>query len=347
MFGKAPAILLLAIACGTAPVVIAQENNASTPATSAQPQANGAQQAAASTSDQQTTSAQPQAKDVQQQAATNGGQTTANAALAIGVGDLIEMTVYNIPELATKTRVSSKGDMYCPLIGYMHVAGLTLEQAQGAIEERLESFVKSPHVTLFVAEYASQGASIMGEVTKPGIYPVLGQQHLFDLISAAGGLTDKSGRTLTVTHRSDPDKTITVELPRTLKDNSETNVAIYPGDTVIVSKADIVYVVGDVLRPSGVMMDSGGLTVLQALAMAGGTGHTAKLNGTTILRKEATGMTEVHLDLKKMMQAKAPDIQLQANDILIVPTSTGKVLAGRTLEAALQAATLVSVAAAP
>jgi polysaccharide export outer membrane protein len=326
---------------------VAQDNNAGAAATSAQPQAKDIQQQTAPNSGQQATSDQPQANGAQQLNIPNGGQPTPNPALAIGPGDLIEMTVYNIPELATKTRVSSKGDMYCPLIGYMHVSGLTLEQAQGAIEERLGSFVKNPHVTLFVAEYASQGASIMGEVTKPGIYPVLGQQHLFDLISAAGGFTDKSGRTLTVTHRSDPDKTITVELPRTLKDNSETNVAIFPGDTVIVSKADIVYVVGDVLRPSGVMMDSGGLTVLQALAMAGGTGHTAKLNGTTILRKQATGMTEVHLDLKKMMQAKAPDIPMQANDILIVPTSTGKVLAGRTLEAALQAATLVSVAAAP
>ena len=327
--------------------MIAQDNNASTAATSAQPPAKDVQQQTAPNSGQQATGTQAQANSAQQQAAPNSGQPAPNAALAIGPGDLIEMTVYNIPELATKTRVSSKGDMYCPLIGYMHVAGLTLEQAQGAIEERLVSFVKNPHVTLFVAEYASQGASIMGEVTKPGIYPVLGQQHLFDLISAAGGLTDKSGRTLTVTHRSDPDRTITVELPRTLKDNSETNVAIFPGDTVIVSKADIVYVVGDVLRPSGVMMDSGGLTVLQALALAGGTGHTAKMNGAKILRKEATGMTEVHLDLKKMMQAKAPDIQMQANDILIVPTSSGKILAGRTLEAALQAATLVSVAAAP
>jgi polysaccharide biosynthesis/export protein len=290
---------------------------------------------------------QPQAKELPQSAATNNNPAAANTQLTIGAGDLIEMTVYNIPELATKTRVSSKGDMYCPLIGYMHVAGLTAEQAQNAIEERLAAFVKNPHVTLFVSEYASQGAAVLGEVMKPGIYPVLGQQHLFDLISAAGGLSDKAGRTLTVTHRSDPDKPVTVELPRNLQDNSETNVAIFPGDTVIVSKADIVYVVGDVLRPSGVLMDAGGLTVLQALALAGGTGRTAKLNGARILRKEPTGMTQVPVDLKKMLQAKAPDMPLAPNDILVVPSSTGKIMAGRTLEAALQAATLVSVAAIP
>lgn len=326
MFGKAPAVILLAIACCTASGMRAQDSNASAPAAGDQ----------------------PAAKDVQQPPpTTNRNQPAANAQLTIGPGDLIEMTVYNIPELATKTRVSSKGDMYCPLIGYMHVAGQTAEQAQNAIEERLASFVKNPHVTLFVSEYASQGASVLGEVAKPGIYPVLGQQHLFDLISAAGGLTDKSGRTLTVTHRSDPSNTITVVLPRNLQDNSETNVAVFPGDTVIVSKADIVYVVGDVLRPSGVLMDSGGLTVLQALALAGGTGRTAKLNGAKILRKEATGMTQVPVDLKKMLQAKVADLRMEPNDILIVPSSTGKIMAGRTLDAALQAATLVSVAAIP
>ena len=87
--------------------------------------------------------------------------------LTLGVGDLIEMTVYNVPDLSTKTRISSKGDIYCPLIGYMHVAGLTSEEAQEAIEKKLSDFVKNPHVSLFVAEYASQGASILGEVASP------------------------------------------------------------------------------------------------------------------------------------------------------------------------------------
>ena len=276
------------------------------------------------------------------------GKTSAPAtSLQLGAGDLVEMTVYNVPELTTKTRISSQGDMYCPLIGYMHVAGLTTEQAQAAIEERLSSYVKNPHVSLFVHEYASEGANVLGEVAKPGIYPVLGQQHLFELISAAGGLTDKAGRSLTVTHRNDPDHPVTVELPRNLTDNSETNVPVFPGDTIIVRKADIVYVVGDVLRPSGVLMDSGGLTVLQALALAGGSGRTAKLNGARLLRRGPTGTTETNVDLKKMLQAKTPDMPMEANDILIVPSSTGKIIAGRSLEAALQAATLISVTAIP
>jgi polysaccharide export outer membrane protein len=112
-----------------------------------------------------------------------------------------------------------------------------------------------------------------------------------------------------------------------------------------VRKADIVYVVGDVGRPSGFLMDSGTLTVLQAIALAGGTTPTAKLSEARIIRKGPAGMSETPVHLKKMLSAKAPDMPLEADDILFVPTSTGKVIAGRTLQAALQAATAVSVVA--
>jgi polysaccharide biosynthesis/export protein len=267
--------------------------------------------------------------------------------LQLGVGDLVEMSVYGVPELATKTRISSNGDMYCPLIGYTHVAGLTAEGAEKLIETRLADFVKNPHVSLFVTEYASEGASVLGAVARPGIYPVLGQQRLFDLISAAGGLSEKAGRSVTVTHRTDPDKTITIDLTRNLKDNPDTNVAVFPGDTIIVRKADIVYVLGDVTRPSGLLMEGGGLTVLQAVALAGGTTRTAKLSGAKIIRKGPEGMTETPVELKKILQAKAPDMAMQPDDILVVPSSTGKIIAGATLQAALQAATLLSVAAVP
>ena len=170
----------------------------------------------------------------------------------------------------------------------------------------------------------------------------------FDLISAAGGLNERAGRSLSVTHRSDPDKALTIDITRNLQDNPDTNIAVFPGDTIIVRKADIVYVVGDVARPSGLVMEAGNLTVLQAVALSGGTTKTAKLSGAKILRKgPGGGMVETPVPLKKILQAKAPDLQLQADDILVVPSSTGKVIAGATLQAALQAATLLSVAAVP
>ena len=274
---------------------------------------------------------------------TTGGDST----LRLGIGDLIEISVYNVPELTTKVRVSNSGDAYLPLIDYVHVAGLTTEEAQALIEKRLTDggFLKNPHVAVFVNEYASQGASVLGEVAKPGVYPVLGEQRLLDLISAAGGLTDKAGRSVTVTHRNQTDKPVTVPLSRNLTDNPESNVEVFPGDTVIVRKADIVYVVGDVGRPSGFLMDSGNLTVLKAIALAGGTNRTAKLNGAKILRKGPNGVSETPVPLKKILQAKAADVTMEAEDILFVPGSSSKIVATRTLEAAMQAATALSIVA--
>jgi polysaccharide biosynthesis/export protein len=269
------------------------------------------------------------------------------SSLQLGVGDLVEMTVYDVPELSTKTRISSTGDIYCALIGPTHVAGLTTEEAAQLIQQRLSAYLKDPYVSLFVTDYASEGASLAGEVAKPGVYPVMGEQHLFDLISASGGLTERAGQSITVTHRSDPDKQITLPLSRNLSDHPESNIRVFPGDTVVVRKADIVYVVGDVTRPSGFLMNANGLTVLEAVAMAGGTTRTAKLNSTRILHKGPAGMTQTTVPLKKILKAQAPDVELQANDIIVVPSSAGKILGGRSLEAAMQAATLVSVIAVP
>jgi polysaccharide export outer membrane protein len=273
----------------------------------------------------------------------------AASSLRLDAGDLVEVGVYNVPELTTRARVSSKGEIYLPLIDYVHVAGLTAEEAEGLIQKRLSDggFVKNPHVTLFVDQYASQGASILGEVTKPGVYPVPGEQRLFDLISAAGGFTEKAGRSITITHRDQPDKPIAVPLSRNVSDNPESNIPILPGDTIIVRKADLVYVVGEVGRPSGFLMDSGHLTVLQAIALAGGTTRTANLGGARIIRKGPSGITETAVELKKILRAKSPDMTMQADDILFVPTSTAKIIAGRTLEAAMQAATAVSIVAVP
>lgn len=270
-----------------------------------------------------------------------------DSSLRLGTGDLLELNVYNVPELSSKTRVSSSGDVYLPLINYVHLAGLTLEEAQQLVEKRYTDggFLKDPHVSLFVDEYASQGASVLGEVTKPGVYPVLGEQRLFDLISSAGGFTEKAGKSITVTHRNQPEKPVTVALGRNVTDNPESNLPVFPGDTVVVRRADVVYVVGDVGRPSGFMMDTGSVTVLQAIALAGGTNHTAKLSGAKIIRKGPQGMSESPVHLKQILEAKAPDLPLQADDILFVPTSAGKIVAGRTLEAALQAATAVSIVA--
>jgi polysaccharide export outer membrane protein len=268
--------------------------------------------------------------------------------LRLGPGDLLEVGVYNVPELATKARVGNSGDVYLPLIDYVHVGDLSVEEAQALIEKRLTDggFVRNPHVTIFLDESASQGVTILGEVVRAGIYPDLGDRRLYDLISAAGGFTPSAGRKVSVIRQHNQAGPITVNLPRNLADDLEDNIEIMPGDTITVPRAPVIYVVGDVGHPTGLLMDNGNLTVLQALALAGGTNHTAKMSGTRIIRKESTGMTETRVPLKKMLEAKAPDVTLQADDILFVPLSGARVAAGQGIQAAISAATGIAVIAA-
>jgi polysaccharide biosynthesis/export protein len=279
--------------------------------------------------------------------ASDPADQSQGSAIKLGPGDLVEVGVYGVPELTTKARVSNDGDLYLPLIDYVHVSDLSLEESQKLIEKRLDDggFVKNPHVTIFVNDYASQGVTLMGEIGKPGIYPVLGDRKLFDLFSAAGGLTDRASRTVSITSRNHPESPELVHLARNLTDKHETNVRVRPGDTIEIFRAPIVYIVGDVGRPSGLLVDNGSLTVLQAIALAGGANRTAKLNGTRIIRKSngPNGMTETVVPLKKMLQAKAPDVPLQANDILFVPVSGAKVATARAVETALALTTAVTI----
>jgi polysaccharide export outer membrane protein len=262
----------------------------------------------------------------------------------LGTGDLVEVSVYNVPELTTKARVGSSGDIYLPLIDYVHLGDLTVEEAQTLLEKRLGDggFVRNPHVTIFVDESSSQGVTLLGEVGKPGIYPVRGDRKLYDIISQAGGFTAAAARKVSIIRDNQP-QAITVNLPRNLADDPQDNVEVLPGDTITVPRAPIIYVVGDVGRPSGLLVDNGSLTVLQAIALAGGTSKTARMSGVRIIRTGPTGMTETKVPLKKMLEAKAPDIPLQGDDILFVPVSGGRLLAARTFEAAISMATSVSI----
>ena len=126
----------------------------------------------------------------------------------------------------------------------------------------------------------------------PGIYPLMGPHHLYDAISAAGGLTLKSGRTVTVLHAGQRDHPEVVDLASECRKNplSHANVTIYPGDTIIVSKAGMVYVLGEVNKPGAFLMeDNTSISVLKATAMAGGTTKLASLKGSMILRKSLQG----------------------------------------------------------
>jgi polysaccharide export outer membrane protein len=291
--------------------------------------------------------AAPQAAPANQSSPPQSPHLLANSNVKLGVGDLIEITVFGVPDLSTKTRVSGSGDVYLPLIDYVHVADLTTDEAQELIQKRLEdgAFVRGPHVSIYVDESASQAITLLGEVLKPGPYPAIGERHLYDLISAAGGLTDKAGRTVTIEHRGDPEQKEVVQLSQNLADDTKNNVEVFPGDMIIVSKAGIVYVVGDVAHPSGFLIEDTNLSVLKALALAGGSTKTAALGKTRILRQTPNGVQEIPIDLKKVLYAKAPDIPLVKGDILFVPGSAAKAAAYATGSAALSMSTALAVVA--
>ena len=271
----------------------------------------------------------------------------ANSNLKLGVGDLVEVSVFGVPDLSTKTRIGGSGDIYLPLIDYVHVADLTTDEAQELIQKRLEDggFVRGPHVSIFVDESASQAITMIGEVNHPGPYPAIGDRRLFDLISAAGGLSDKAGRVVTIEHREDPDHKVVLQLSSNLAEDTQNNVEVKPGDTIIVSRAGIIYVVGDVQRPSGFLIEDNSLSVLKALALAGGSTRTASLNKTKILRQTPNGIQEIPVQLKKVLYAKSPDVPLVKGDVLFIPGSSTKAAAYRTADAAMSMSTALAVVA--
>jgi polysaccharide export outer membrane protein len=260
----------------------------------------------------------------------------------IDAGDLLKVSIFGAPESDQEVRVSATGDISLNFIGPVHVAGVTTEQAQTVIAKKLTdgAFFAEPQVSVFVKEYATQGVSVLGEVQKPGVYPLLGARRLFDVMSLAGGATDRAGKIVSITRRDRPQEVRSVTLSRDSEKSLQSNVEVFPGDTVMVSKAGVVYVVGDVRKPSGVIMDnSTDMTVLQALAMAEGALPTASLNKARLIRKTPSGPQEIPLQLKNMLAAKSPDVHLQAEDIVFVPTSTARSVGKQTLDAVVRAAT--------
>jgi len=268
----------------------------------------------------------------------------ANSNVKLGIGDLVEISVYGVPDLSTKTRISGSGDVYLPLIEYVHVADLTTDEAQELMQKRLEDggFVRNPHVSIFVDESASQSITVVGEVARPGPYPAIGERRLFDIISAAGGLTDKAGRNVTIEHRGNPEKVV-LQLSTNLAEDTQDNVDVFPGDTIIISRAGIIYVVGDVNRPSGFLIEDNNLSVLKALALAGGSTRTSALTKTRILRPTPAGVQEIPINLKKVLYAKAPDMAMVKGDILFIPGSSAKAAAYRTADAAMSLSTALAV----
>jgi polysaccharide export outer membrane protein len=278
----------------------------------------------------------------------------------LGPEDVINIEVFNVPELSKIVRVANDGMISLPLIGRVQAAGLTAEQLRKELEDKWgENYLQDPQVTVFVNQFKAKPVSVIGAVEKPGLYPLTGRRTLIEMLSMAGGFgkrgTSAAGRTVLVTRKSGfgdlqpvdgmhirgPDQ-IEIDLNRLLYTRDQNlNIEMKPLDIISVSKAEVVYVTGAVNKPGGfVLEDRPTMTVLQAVAMAQGLTFTAAKKSARIIRTNQDGSKrEVPVDLSQILKGRAQDTTLLADDVLFVPDSTKKLLGQRSTDAAFAAFT--------
>jgi polysaccharide export outer membrane protein len=234
-----------------------------------------------------------------------------------------------------------------PLVKAVSLGGLDEESGARAVEAALlaKGMLRHPLVSILVTSQAGQDVSVLGEVLRPGVYPYTAHHRLLDVIAQASGVGPGAGRVVNIIHRSDPNTPHGVAMdPEGTDPSKEHNPELSPGDTVEVSRAGLVYVVGDVIRPGGFPVDAAhGLTVLQALSLAWGSTPNAASSKALLIREQKGGRTLIALNLKRMLQGLDPDQPIHDRDILFVPDSMAKNLINRTLESAIQSAVGVSI----
>jgi polysaccharide export outer membrane protein len=248
-----------------------------------------------------------------------------NESLLIGPGDLLHFQVYDTPEMEQRARVTDAGDIPFSFLGNVRVSGMTPQQAAEQIDHRLVAagVMLHPQVTVRVDAYATQYASVMGEVQKPGTFEIDTPHTVVDVLAMAGGLTPIADRHITVQRLGGAKQKVEYYYSNAGKTALSEDPMVYPGDTVVVSKAEVVYVLGDVSKPGGYPMNTNNskMTVLQAIAMAGYANHTAAISKSKLVRETPTGVQEIDLPVGAMQKGKTPDIALLPDDVVYVPFS--------------------------
>jgi polysaccharide export outer membrane protein len=274
----------------------------------------------------------------------------------LGVDDQITVQVLDLDEVNAKgpIRVDMRGNITLPLVGRLHVAGMSVEQVEAAIKERLKSVLKEPEVSVAVADFRSHPVSVLGAVKSPGVQQIRGVKTLSEVLSMAGGISGDAGNTIKVSRRKDAGA---LPLPVVKDDesgqytvgeaniknlmeakNPADNIAILPNDVITVPKGELVYIIGAVKKSGGfVLNEKESITILQAIAMADGFDRFAAKNKALILRpvKGTQDKQEIPVDLRPLLAGKMKDFALLPNDILFVPVSGSKQAFARATEAAI------------
>jgi polysaccharide biosynthesis/export protein len=243
----------------------------------------------------------------------------------------LHVKVLEAPEIEQTARVTDAGNLPLILCGSVPVAGLTPPQAALVIARALVKghYVLTPHVSVTLEQAASQNVTIMGQVHSPGSYAINTPRPVLDVLALAGGLTELANRKVTIQRKATNER-LEFVVSNSAQTTLDASVDVFPGDTIIVPKADVVYILGDVNRPGGIAMvtNDSQLSVVQALSLAGGTPPNAVPSHARLLRKQPDGThVEIPLQLSAMQKGKQPDIRLQADDIVYVPFSYARNMA--------------------
>jgi polysaccharide export outer membrane protein len=248
-----------------------------------------------------------------------------NETLLIERGDLLHLQVYDTPEMEQHARVTDSGTIPFSFLGTVSVSGLTPAQAAEEIEHRLRAagVMLHPEVTVRVEAYATQNASVMGQVQKPGSYEIDTGRKVVEVLAMAGGLTDVADRHITIQRFGAAHQRIEYYYSNSALAALSGDPMVYPGDTVVVPKAAMVYVLGDVSKPGGypISTNNSAMTVLQAIALAGYANHTAAIGKSKLVRATPAGVEEIDLQVNAMEKGKKPDVALLADDVVYVPFS--------------------------
>ena len=285
----------------------------------------------------------------------------------LGPDDQLEISGPELAEFGNKpARIDSDGDVQAPLVGRIHVAGLTVQQAEQELNKALSKYIREPQVVVSMSEVRSQPVSVLGAVNTPGVHQVQGHKTLLEMLASAGGVRPDAGYSVRITRLLEwgciplPGATLDptgkfrvaeLNLKKIMeaKDPAE-NIQILPHDVISVPKAEMVYVIGEVRRSGGfVLGEHQSISVLEVLSLAEGLNATADTRRAKILRlrREADQREELPVDVKSLLSGKKQDVSLQAEDILFIPGSTGKKAALRAVEAVVQAGTGMAIWRAP
>jgi polysaccharide export outer membrane protein len=262
---------------------------------------------------------------------TGASQAAPPESLLIGPGDLLHVQVADTPEMDQHPRVTDSGEAPIEGVGNVKVSGLTPAAAATAIRCRLVSaqYMKHPEVTVSIEQYATQNVSVLGEVKAAGAYPIGTPRSILDVLALAGGLGPTADRNIIIERHGDSAQRIHYNFSNDADQAVTGQIMVNPGDIVVVPKAGIVYVLGDVNHPGGYVManNESKMTMLQALAAAGGLTKTAKQGHARLIRRENGSYSDRELSVGDLQQGKIPDIAMQPGDVLYVPFSYGRNLA--------------------